>query len=225
MNAKDKPAEARKVLIVDDHELIRLAVSQLIGQEPDLEVCGEAEDATAALEAIEKLHPDIATVDISLKESHGIELIKDVRIRHPDLPVLVLSMHDESFYAERVLRAGARGYVTKAEVSSKVVEGLRKVLDGEIYISEAMASKMLSKLVGGQGRSLSFPIETLSDREFEVFEMIGQGLVARQIAERLHLSGKTVDAHREHIKKKLGLETATDVLMYAVQWTQFEREA
>jgi DNA-binding NarL/FixJ family response regulator len=214
----------RKVLIVDDHELMRMALGQLIAQEKDLVVCGEAESASDALKAIEKLKPDIAMVDISLKHSHGLELIKDIKIRWPDFPVLVLTMHDESFYAERVLRAGAMGYVTKAEVSSKVIDGLRKVLDGDVYISEAMASKVLTRLVGNKGGQPSFPIDTLSDREFEVFEMIGQGQQSKEIAQQLHLSKKTIDAHREHIKKKLILETATDLLMYAVQWAQFERE-
>ncbi|MBT3198477.1 MAG: response regulator transcription factor [Phycisphaerales bacterium] len=221
---KQDAKSPKKVLIVDDHELMRLALSQLIGNEPDLVVCAEAEDVAGALKAIEQSKPDIAMVDISLKQSHGIELIKDIQIRWPDLPVLVLTMHDESFYAERVLRAGAKGYLTKAEVSSKVIEGIRKVLNGEVYISDAMASKVLTKLVGQKNGQLAFPIDTLSDREFEVFEMIGQGMQSKDIAQQLHLSKKTVDAHREHIKKKLGLETATDVLMYAVQWAQFERE-
>jgi DNA-binding NarL/FixJ family response regulator len=224
VNTDNGDPQPRRVLVVDDHELLRMALGQLIGQEADLTVCGEAEDAAGALRVIEELQPDIALVDISLKESHGIELIKDIKSRWPDLPVLVLTMHDESFYAERVLRAGARGYVTKAEVSSKVIEGIRKVLDGDVYVSDAMASKVLSKLVGGKGDATSFPIDTLSDREFEVFEMIGRGLQSRDIARRLHLSIKTVDAHREHIKKKLSLDSATDLLMYAVQWSQFERE-
>lgn len=224
MTEENEIACPRKVLVVDDHELMRMALVQLIGQEQDLVVCGETEDAPGALKAIEELKPDIAIVDISLKQSHGIELIKDIKVRWPDFRVLVLTMHDESFYAERVLRAGAMGYVTKAEVSSKVIEGIRKVLDGEVYISDAMASKVLTKLVGQKGGQTSFPIDTLSDREFEVFEMIGQGLQSKEIAQRLHLSKKTIDAHREHIKKKLSLESATDVLMYAIQWAQFERE-
>ena len=224
MAVKGGKTDVKKVLIVDDHELLRMAVSQLIEHEGDLCVCGEAEDAKGALKSINELKPDIAIVDITLKDSHGIELVKDIKIRWPDFPVLVLSMHDESFYAERVLRAGARGYVTKAEVSAKVIEGLRKILNGEVYISEAIASKMLSKLLGGGSGATSFPIDTLSDREFEVFELIGRGLQSRLIAEQLHVSIKTVDAHREHIKKKLGLESATDLLMYAVQWSQFEGE-
>ena len=225
MTSDPQTNTARKVLVVDDHELMRMALVQLIEQEPDLTVCGQADSAPAALKAIDQFHPDVAIVDISLKGSHGIELIKDIRIRWPDFLVLVLTMHDESFYAERALRAGAKGYVTKAELSSKVIDGIREVLDGAVYLSEAMTAKMLAKLVGKKGRTVSFPIDALSDREFEVFEMIGQGIQSREIAETLHLSVKTVDAHREHIKKKLGLASATDLLMYAVQWVQFEREA
>ncbi len=222
---ENKSTRPRKVLIVDDHELMRMALVRLIEHDEDFTVCGEAEDVPGALKAIEQHKPDIALVDISLKKSHGIELIKDIRTRWPKLPVLVLSMHDESFYAERVLRAGGRGYITKTEASTKVLEGLREVLAGKIYISQDMTSKMLSQLVGTKTGDVSFPIDTLSDREFEVFELIGQGLQSRQIAQQLHLSVKTVDAHREHIKNKLGLETATDLLMYALQWSQFEREA
>ena len=224
MTTKNVGSNPKKVLIVDDHELMRMAVAHLVAQEADLAVCGEAADVATALKAMDELKPDVAVVDITLKESHGIELIKDIRARRPDFPVLVLSMHEESFYAERVLRAGARGYVTKAEVSAEVIEGIRKVLKGEVYVSEAVASRMLTKLVGGKAGGPSFPIDTLSDREFEVFEMIGQGLQSRQIAHRLHLSVKTVDTHREHIKKKLSLDTATDLLLYAIQWAQFERE-
>lgn len=211
-------------MIVDDHELMRKALERLISEEPDLAVCGQAEDAAGALQAIDQFRPDIALVDISLKESHGIYLIKDIKARWPDLPVLVLSMHEESFYAERALRAGAKGYVNKAEVSSRVIEGLRKVLAGEIYVSDEMASRMLTKLVGPKGGSVTFSIEALSDREFQVFELIGQGLQSREIARQLHLSAKTVDTHRERIKKKLNLETSTELLMYAIQWAQFERE-
>ena len=224
MTVKQNKTDVKKVLIVDDHELLRMAVTQLIEHEPDLSVCGEAEDAKGALKAIEELQPDIAIVDISLKNSHGIELVKDIKTRWPNFLVLVLSMHDESFYAERILRAGAKGYVTKAEVSTMVIEGLRKILDGGIYISQAVSSKMLSKLVGDKENNSVFPIDSLSDREFEVFELIGQGLPSRKIAKQLHVSIKTIDAHREHIKKKLGLANATDLLMYAVQWSQFEED-
>jgi DNA-binding NarL/FixJ family response regulator len=212
-----------RILIVDDHPIMRAGLAQLIGQEDDLTVCGEAEDPARALAAIEKFPPDLAVVDISLKEGSGIELIKDIRVRWPKLPVLVLTMHDESFYAERVLRAGARGYVTKAEASTKVVEGIRQVLAGGVYVSDKIASKMLCRLVGGGPDLDAWPIDRLSDRELEVFELIGQGLQTREIAQRLHLSVKTIEAHREHIKKKLDLDSASELLRYAVQWVEFER--
>ena len=212
-----------RIFLVDDHPIMRQGLTALINQETDLEVCGEAEDASGALAGIDKTKPDLAVVDISLKNSNGIELIKDVKIRAPKLPVLVLSMHDESFYAERVLRAGAMGYVTKAEVSNVIVKGIRKVLAGEVYVSEALASKMLSRVVGGSSDMKSSPVSKLSDREFEVFELIGQGLQTKEIAHRLHLSIKTIDSHRDHIKSKLEIDNATDLLKYAIQWTQFER--
>ena len=215
----------KKVLIVEDHPIMRSGLAQLIGQESDLAICGEAEDVHGALKAIEKSKPDIAVVDISLKDSNGIELIKNIKIRWPELAVLVLSMHDESFYAERALRAGARGYVAKAEVSTKVIAGIRQVLSGKVYVSEKITSKMLSNLVGGTKDLDTFPIDRLSDREFEVFELIGQGSQTRQIAGKLHLSVKTVDAHRDHIKHKLNLNSATELLKYAVQWVQLEQDA
>ena len=223
MSAKGSQANRKTVLIVDDHELMRQGLAQLIAQEPDLVVCGECEDAASAMKAIEKSRPDLAIVDITLKDSHGIELIKDIRARWPGLLVLVLSMHDELFYAERVLRAGARGYVTKAEASAKVVEAIRKVLGNGIYVSDAVASRVLCKMVGAKADTVSFALDALTDREFEVFELIGQGLESREIAERLHVSVKTVSTHREHIKQKLNLDSATELLMYAVQWAQIER--
>jgi DNA-binding NarL/FixJ family response regulator len=222
MRHNEKPPAERRVLVVDDHPIMRTGLRQLIDQEPDLTVCGEAEDAHGALEAIERHKPQIVLVDISLKDRSGIELIKDIRVRWPDVPVLVLSMHEESFYAERALRAGARGYVTKSQASAKVVEGIRRVLDGEVYFSEQVVSMMLGKMAGG-GQAAEPLVDSLSDREFEVFELIGQGLPTRDIAARLHLSIKTIEAHRENIKRKLKLATATDLLRYAVQWVEFER--
>jgi DNA-binding NarL/FixJ family response regulator len=224
MTAEKAKESRKKVLIVEDHPIMRSGLAQLIGQESDLVVYGEAEDAHGALEAIKEFEPDIAVVDISLKDSSGIELIKDIKIRWPALPVLVLSMHEESFYAERALRAGAMGYVAKAEASMKVVDGIRKVLGGGVYVSDKISSKMLRKLVGGSKDLDVFPIDKLSDREFEVFELIGQGLQTREVADKLHLSVKTVDAHREHIKRKLKLDSATELLKYAVQWVQLERD-
>ncbi len=223
MSAKKNAVTQHKILIVDDHPIMRSGLIRLIEDEDDLCVCGEAEGVQDALEAIEKTNPSLILLDISLREGNGIELTKDIAIRWPAIPVLVLSMHDESFYAERLLRAGARGYITKAEASTKVIEGIRDVLDGGVYVSEKMASRMLSKLVGGTSEANVFPIDRLSDREFEVFEMIGQGTQTRKIAEDLHLSIKTIEAHREHIKKKLDLGSATELLKYAVQWVQLER--
>lgn len=214
---------AGKVLIVDDHEIMRQGLKQLIEHEEDLSVCGEAEDVAGAVAAIEETNPDIALIDISLKDSSGIELIKDIRVRWPKLPIMVLSMHDESFYAERVLRAGAKGYVSKSEISGKVIDGIRKVLDGELYISGEVASRMLRKAIGGGSQVDLSPIDRLSDREFEVFELIGDGRQMRDIAKRMHVSLKTVEAHRENIKKKLNLDSASELISYAVQWSQFEK--
>ncbi len=214
-----------KVLVVDDHEIMRQGLAQLIGQEADLTVCGEAPDADGAISAIEHYAPDVAVVDISLKNSSGINLIKTIRERWPELPILVLSMHDETFYAERALRAGARGYVTKAEVSAKVVEGIREVLNGGVFVSKKIAKRMLRKLIDGNYAVEQFPLDRLTDREFEVFELIGRGQPTRGIAERLHVSPKTIEAHREHIKRKLGINTATELLTYAVQWSQVDRDS
>jgi DNA-binding NarL/FixJ family response regulator len=212
-----------QVMVVDDHELMRSGLIQLIEQEEDMEVCAQAADAHGALEEIEKHQCDVAVVDISLRDSSGIELIKDLKIRRPKLPVLVLSMHGESFYAERVLRAGARGYVTKDEASTKVIAGLRAVMAGEVYVSEKVTAKMLGRMIG-RAPTESFPIDRLTDREFEVFELIGSGLSTRDIAQQLHLSIKTIETYREHIKAKLNLDGATELITYAVQWAQSERQ-
>ena len=158
-------------------------------------------------------------VDISLKETSGMDLIKDIKVRHPKLPVLTLSMHDESLYAERALRAGARGYVMKAEATEKVVTAIRKILEGQIYVSDVMAAKMVRKLVGGGSDAGASAIESLSDRELEVFRLIGQGYSTRQIAERLRLSIKTIETYREHLKEKLHLADSSELLQYAIQWT------
>jgi DNA-binding NarL/FixJ family response regulator len=209
----------KQVFLVDDHPLVRQALSQLINQEGDLAVCGEAEGAAEALRSIAALKPDVAVVDLTLKEGSGLDLVKDLKLRHPDLPVLVLSMHDEATYAERLLRSGARGYVMKDQASDKVVVALRRVLDGEVYLSDKMSARILHKLVGGAPASAA-PVDLLSDRELQVFEFIGQGVGTRLIAEKLHLSVKTVETYREHIKIKLKLDNATDLLQHAIQWVQ-----
>jgi DNA-binding NarL/FixJ family response regulator len=208
-----------KVLIVDDHPIIRQGLSELINHEPDLIVCGHAEDAPEALGKIKESEPDMVIVDISLKETSGMDLTKDIKAQYPNLPVLALSMHDEALYAERMLRAGAKGYVMKAEATENVVTAIRKILSGQIYVSDKMATKMVRKLVGGSPDVGTSAIERLSDRELEVFRMIGQGFGTRQIAERLHLSIKTIETYREHIKEKLNLADASELLQYAIQWT------
>ena len=213
-----------RILIVDDHPLIRQGIRMLAEQEPDLEVCGEAESAAEALEVMERAACDLAVVDLTLKASSGLELIKDIRVRWPDVRILVLSMRDEGFYAERVLRAGARGYVTKEEGPAKVLEGIRKVLQGHIYVSDKMASKVMSKIVEGNLQPGGSPIDLLTDRELEVFELIGAGTPTREISRKLHISPKTVDSHREHIKDKLKLDSATELLKHAVEWVQSQRD-
>jgi DNA-binding NarL/FixJ family response regulator len=214
---------AMRVLIVDDHPLLRKGVGQLIDQEKDLVVVGEAEDAHKAITAIENARPDVALIDITLNGASGIELVKDVKARFPKLKMLMLSMHDESVYANRALRAGASGYIMKQEGSEKVLTALRKVLRGEVYLSENMGNRMLHTLVNGRASLTSSPVEVLSDRELEVFNLIGQGHGTRVIAEMLHLSIKTVESHRAHIKEKLHLQTASELVHHAIQWVQSER--
>jgi DNA-binding NarL/FixJ family response regulator len=207
-----------KVIIVDDHPIVRQGLAELINNEQDLTVCGHAEDAHEALAIIKESGPDMVIVDISLKETSGMELIKDIKAQYPDLPVLALSMHDESLYAERALRAGAKGYIMKVEATENVVTAIRKVLSGQIYVSDRMAAKMVRKLVGGGPQAGASAIESLSDRELEVFCLIGQGFGTRQIAERLHLSVKTIETYRAHIKVKLDLADSSELLQYAIQW-------
>lgn len=207
-----------RILIVDDHALVRHGLTQLISHEPDLDVCGDAEDASQALLAVEQTAPDLVIVDISLKESNGIDLIKRLRAHHPHIKILVSSMHDESLYAERALHAGALGYITKQQATDTVIDAIRQVLKGEVYLSPAMTSQLLHRL-GGHGRDFEEnAVARLSDRELEVFEMIGHGLATRQIAERLHLSIKTIETHREHIKEKLNLANGAELARHAVRW-------
>jgi len=213
--------DVHRVLIVEDHPIMRSGLVQLISHEKDLVVCGQFEDAGAAFGSIEKIKPDIAIVDLSLRASSGLELIKSIKSAYPKLMMLVLSMYDEALYAERVLRAGASGYVMKQEATDKVLVALRKVLAGGIYLSDRMSSKFMHQLVGGvkstPGGSL---IERLSDRELEVFGLIGEGRGTRQIADQLHLSVKTVESHRAHIKEKLNLRSATELVHRAIQMKQ-----
>ncbi|MBE3096482.1 MAG: response regulator transcription factor [Planctomycetes bacterium] len=214
------PPRKARILIVDDHPIVRQGLVQMLGHEPDMEACGEAESAAEALKAIAAAAPDAAIVDLSLKDSSGLELLKDIRVRYPRLPVLVLSVYDESMYAERALRAGAKGYMMKEEAAEKVVTAIRRILAGQIYLSEAMASRLLHVLVDGRPDAGLSPAERLSDRELEVFQLIGQGFGNTEIARRLHLSPKTVETYRGHIKEKLNLSGATELLQHAIQWAQ-----
>jgi len=214
------PAESGKirVFVVDDHPIVRQGLSQLIDRDPGMRVCGEAEDARAALEAIETLKPDIMIVDVALQGPDGIELLKTIRARDSKLPVLMLSMHDESLYAERALRAGANGYIMKQEATERVLVAIRQILGGEVYVSDRMAQKMMHQFIGRSGMAKRSTMEELTDRELEVFRLIGQGHGTRQIAEELHLSVKTVESYYAHIKEKLSLKNARELVQRAVQW-------
>ncbi|HZN64961.1 MAG TPA: response regulator transcription factor [Tepidisphaeraceae bacterium] len=192
-------------------------------QEPDLAVSGEAEDANQALAAVKASPPDIAIVDITLKDTYGIELIKQLKELYPKLPVLVLSMHDESLYGERALRAGARGYLTKQEATKKVIDAIRRVLAGDVYVSEKLAATLLRKVAGVKSDGGGTPVDVLTDRELEVFQLLGEGKAVREIAESLFVSVKTVEAHREHIKQKLKLKTSAELLRYAIEYKLQDR--
>jgi len=209
-----------RVLLVDDHPTMREGLIRVIEREDDLTVCGEAESIQRALEMIEASKPDIAVVDISLGGQNGIELIKDIKIRYSQLPVLVHSMHDESVYAERSLRAGAKGYISKKEPPQKLLQAIREVLQGEISLSEAMTRHILHAVGADRPDRKTSPFRELSDREFEVFELTGQGLGTKEIAGALRLSEKTVQAHRDHIRQKLDLPDGRSLTRFAIRWVE-----
>lgn len=210
------PARSR-VLIVDDHPILRHGIAQLLNREPDLETCAEAGGSQEALAVLAQQQIDLAVVDISLEGTSGIELLKSIRSRHPDVRCLVLSMHDEMLYAERALRAGARGYVMKQEAAKKIVAALRRVRDGHIYVSERLSSQLLGKLVDAPAAAGASPLEALSDRELEVLRLIGKGYKTGQIAETLKRSVNTVEAHRANIKRKLNLASGAELAKLAYQ--------
>jgi DNA-binding NarL/FixJ family response regulator len=215
---QDANSQKRRVLIVDDHPLVREWLTNLINQQPDLTVCGDAATATEAMRAVSISRPEVAIVDISLKDSSGIELIKDLRRVHPDVLALVLSMHDEALYAEHALRAGAKGYIMKRETTKKVIDGVRAVLAGRFYLSDAVAQAITAQFIEGRkGASAQSPVEQLSDRELAVFDLLGQGFETRQIAETLRLSIKTVQAYCARIKEKLHLDSATQLAREAIR--------
>ena len=207
-----------KVFLVDDHPIVRQGLALFIEREPDLMVCGEAEDATSALQAIRESSPDFVILDISLNGPDGLELLKTLRVRYPNLPALVLSMHDESVYAERALRAGANGYIMKQEAADKVITAIRHILGGDVYLSDRLTKQMLQQFVNGT-ISPRDPLAKLSDRELEVFRLIGAGHGTRQIADELHVSTKTVESYQAHIKEKLALRNARELVQYAVEWS------
>jgi DNA-binding NarL/FixJ family response regulator len=213
----------RRILIVDDHPMMREGLAQLIDHEPDLTAAVQASTAAQALEVIGQQVPDLALIDISLPDKNGLELIKDLQTLYPQLPTLVVSMHDESLYAERVLRAGGRGYIMKQEGGKKLMHAIRQVLSGQIYVSEKISAKILESFSGRRPDAVYSPVERLSDREFEVFQLIGLGQGTRQIAERLHLSVKTVEVHRANVKRKLELNGATELVRFAIRWTESQR--
>ena len=213
-----------KVFLVDDHPLVREWLTNLIHQQPDLLICGEAESASQALEGITSLKPDVAIVDISLKGTSGIELIKNLKALRPPVAIIVLSMHDESLYAERALRAGARGYIMKRETAKRIIAAIRHVLEGKLYVSERLTNLFAEKFVDGQASMVSSPIEQLSDRELEVFQLYGQGYETRQISESLDISMKTVQAYCARIKEKLKLTNATELLREAIHWHESQQE-
>jgi DNA-binding NarL/FixJ family response regulator len=224
--AKQNPAQPKerrtRILLVDDHAVVRYGIAQLVNREGDLTVCGEEEEASKALGTITSLKPDLVIADISLKDSSGLELMRNIKAQDPKLPVLVVSAHDESIYAEIAFRAGALGYLMKDQALEKVIPAIRRVLSGSIYVSDALAAKMLQRQVRGQTDITKSPVSGLSDREMEVFQLIGRWKKTRDIADELHLSIKTIEYYREQIKKKLNLKSAPELTQYATSWVERE---
>ena len=218
-----KAPEPTRILLVEDHPVFIAGLKELVNQEADLKVCGEASDVTEAWRLIQTLKPDMVIVDITLKGRNGIELVRDINKQDKSLPVLVLSMHEESLYAERALAAGARGYIMKQETSTSIIQAIRCVLGGEIYAGRNLMRTILSRFASQPDPKIS-PIEKLTDRELEVLEAIGEGLTTKQIAARLHLSIKTIGTYRERIKEKLGLQNAFELIHQAVRWIEQKSE-
>lgn len=213
------PAKAR-ILIVDDHVIVRQGIAQLVNREPDLDVCQEAGDADSAIAVLRETQVDLAIVDISLPGTSGIELVKLMREAQPQLPVLVMSMHDEALYSDRAFRAGAKGYVMKQEATEKLLAAIRKILNGGVYVSDRMQTVMVQRFLNsGVDETVSF-IDNLTDREFEILRMIGQGLTVAEIADKLGRSAKTVEAHRANLREKLGLKRAAELARFATQWVE-----
>jgi DNA-binding NarL/FixJ family response regulator len=222
---KADSATTKRIFVVDDHPMIREGLAAQLSNEPDLELCGEAEDVVEAVTRIFASDPDLVIVDISLKGGNGIDLVKRLKAKDPSLIILVWSMYPENLYAERALRAGARGYVNKGKSASQIMDAVRTVLDGRTYLSPDMSEKLLGRLIGHPGEEAVSWIEKLTDRELEAFELLGQGLTTQQIATRMHVSHKTVETYRARIKEKLGLTNAVELVQHAVQWTMGKTES
>ena len=212
-----------RIVVIDDHPVLRQGIAQLIREQEDFQVVGEADDTRKAITVVQQTKPDGIVLDVTLKGASGIEAAKDIKAIYPRAKILMLSMHDENIYASRALKAGASGYIMKQEPPEKVLFALRKVMNGDVYVSEQYGARLLSNLASGRGDAATSPVDSLSDRELEVFSLIGQGLGTRAIAERLSLSVKTIESHRAHIKEKLNLESATELVHYAIQWEQGEK--
>ncbi len=217
------PASRKRILLVDDHPMMRAGLAQLINKQPDLEVSCEAGDPAEAFQRLAQSRADLVLTDLTMPGRNGLEFIKDLLALRPELPILVVSMHDEMIYAERMLRAGARGYIMKEAGGENLLLAIRQVLGGQVYVSPKMSAKILDNLSGRKPRGSSSPIEKLSDREFEIFQLIGQGKSTKDIARQLNLSSKTVDVHRGHIKEKLELKDATSLVRHAVRWVETQR--
>jgi DNA-binding NarL/FixJ family response regulator len=216
-------SKTTKILIVDDHPMMREGLAQLIGNQPDMTVCGEAGNAHEALEKVRLLKPNLVLADITLPGRNGLELIKDIQALEAGVSVLVISMHDEGLYAERVLRAGGRGYVMKQEGGKRIMEAIRQVSSGKIFVSEKMSASILEIFSGRRPESAASPVENLTDREFEVFQLIGQGIETKDLARQLHVSPKTIEVHRANIKAKLNIKSMAELIRYAVRWVESEK--
>ncbi len=221
--ASDPAASRKRVLLVDDHPFMRVGLATLIDRQPDLAVCGEAGNPIEAFHALQKTKPDLILTDLTMPGRSGLEFIKDLRAAEPELAILVVSMHDEAVHAERALRAGARGYIMKEAGGENLLTAIRQVLRGEVYVSPKMSARILEGLSGGRPRGSSSPIEKLTDREFEIFQLIGQGKSTRDIATQLSLSPKTIDVHRANIKEKLELTDVTALIRHAVRWVETQK--
>lgn len=215
-----KMSTKRRIMIVDDHPIVRQGLAEMIDQETDLVVCGQTPSAHEALQKIKDLNPDLVLLDISLADGHGIELLKDIKAQFPKLLVLILSMHDENIFGIRAFRAGAAGYVMKQAAPQEVVNAIRKILDGDVYVSDTLEKRLIHQFRGTKTTRTGSPLEDLTDRELQVFGLLGKGMTTRQVAEYLHLSIKTVESHRAKIKEKMNLKNSMELLQHAIHWNQ-----